>query len=184
ELKAGVSWLAAAPSVARYLWAAGQAQAAAEGKACTAFAFALGSEHPVYRVLAGRLPGEWRPYAWYVRVPDLAGFLRHLTPVLEARLARSLLSGHTGEVKLSFYRSGLQLHCAAGRLSVAPWQPRPKAEGDAAFPDLTFLHLLFGHRTLDELKHIYRDCWTDSDEARLLLEALFPKQASDLWPVY
>ena len=37
--------------------------------------------------------------------------------------------------------------------------------------------------TLDELKHLYRDCWTTGDEPRVLLEALFPQQASDLWPV-
>ena len=29
---------------------------------------------------------EEPPYAWYVRVPDMPAFLRHIAPVLEARL--------------------------------------------------------------------------------------------------
>jgi hypothetical protein len=115
-------------------------------------------------------------------VPDLAGFLRHVAPVLGRRLAESLLVGHSGELKLSFYRHGLRLAFDGGKLvAVELWRPGPDEEGDAAFPDLTFLQLLFGHRSLEELKHAFTDCWTASDEARSLLEALFPKQASNLW---
>ncbi|MGD2206645.1 MAG: hypothetical protein PVH17_07690, partial [Anaerolineae bacterium] len=55
--------------------------------------------------------------------------------------------------------------------------------GDAAFPDLVFLQLLFGYRSLEELKHSFADCWTSNGKARVLLEALFPKQPSDAWPV-
>jgi hypothetical protein len=184
ELKPGASWLAVTPSVVRYLWAAGEAQAAREGKPNERFIFALGAEHPVYQVFADRLPGSRPPYAWYVRVPDLPGFLRHITPALEARLARSLAAGHSGELKLSFYRQGLRLEFEQGRLAVVePWQPQPRDEGQAAFPNLTFLQLLFGYRALDELRHAYADCWTNGDEARTLLTALFPRQASNVWGV-
>ncbi len=55
--------------------------------------------------------------------------------------------------------------------------------GQPAFPGLTFLQVLFGHRSLDELRVIFADCWTDGDDARTLLEILFPKQASNFWPV-
>ena len=33
------------------------------------------------------LPRIRKPYAWYLRVPDIAGFLDTITPVLEQRLA-------------------------------------------------------------------------------------------------
>lgn len=184
EVRPGRSWLAVTPSVIRYLWAAGGDYAARDGQTRAAFGFGLGTEHPVYQAAGACLPHERAPYAWYVRVPDLPAFLRRVAPALERRLAASCAAGHTGEVKVSFYRAGLRLQLEQGRLTVAPWRPVPKLdEGQAAFPEHTFLHLLFGHRRLDELKHLYRDCWTTGDEPRVLLEALFPQQASDLWPV-
>ncbi len=183
EVKPGVSWLAVTPSVIRYLWQTGQAYAAAEDKPHSAFGFGLGAEHPVYLAAHEHLPHERPPYAWYVRVPDLIGFLRHLAPALEQRLAQSVIAGHTGTVNVSFYRSGLSIKIDQGRLSFEPWQPAPDRWGDAALPDHTFLHLLFGHRSLAELKQAFRDCWTETAEARLVLEALFPTQASNIWPI-
>jgi hypothetical protein len=184
ELKPGVSWLAVTPSVVRYLWAAGEAQGEREGKPNERFIFALGAEHPVYQAWQDRLPVARPPYAWYVRVADLPGFLRHIAPALEARLARSLAAGHSAELKLSFYRSGVRLVLEGGRLAaIEPWQPRPSDDGSAAFPNLTFLQLLFGYRGLDELRQAYADCWTNEDETRALLTALFPRQASNVWGV-
>jgi hypothetical protein len=187
ELKAGVSWGAVTPSVARYLYQTGEAYAAASGskEPFGGFGFWLGAEHPVYEVFAERLPRLRKPYAWYIRVPDLPDFLRHITPALDRRLAASALAGHSGELKITFYRSGLCLAFEKGRLSqVEAWRPAPLGHsGNAAFPDLTFLQLLFGYRTLDELKHSFADCWTNTDDAQALLQALFPKRASDVWPV-
>jgi hypothetical protein len=48
---------------------------------------------------------------------------------------------------------------------------------------LTFLQLLFGYRSLDELAYAFPDCVARNDGARLLLDTLFPKQASNIWPV-
>jgi hypothetical protein len=185
ELKPGVSWLAVTPAVVRYLWAAGEEEAAQDPEQeMERFAFWLGAEHPAYQVFRKRLPDRFLPYAWYLRVPDLLGFLRYLAPALDRRLAGSLLVGHSGKVKISFYRSGLQLGFEAGRLvAVEPWQPAPGDDGDAAFPDLTFLQLLFGYRSLEELDHAFADCWASPDRARPLLEALFPERPSNLWPV-
>ncbi len=50
------------------------------------------------------------------------------------------------------------------------------------FPDLTFLQLLFGYRSFDELDYAFADCFAE-DEARPLVRALFPKQALDVWSV-
>jgi GNAT superfamily N-acetyltransferase len=185
ELQPGVSWLAVTPSVARFLWALGEDWAARDqDQEMERFHFWLGAEHPAYDVFRNGLPHESKPYAWYLRVPDLPGFVRHIAPVLERRLAASPLVGHTGELHISFYRSGLRLAFEGGRLvGVEPWQPTVEKGGEAAFPGLTFLQLLFGYRSLAELDAAFADCWASRDEARELLQALFPKQPSDVWPV-
>ena len=185
EIKKGVSWWAVTPSVVRYLWALGEEWAAQDPKQeMERFAFWLGAEHPVYQVFANRLPHTVEPYAWYVRVPDLPGFLRHVSLVLERRLENSPMAGHSGEIKISFYRSGLRLAFEDGRLVEAePWQPTPEEEGDAGFADLTFLQLLFGYRSMEELDYAFADCWASGNKGRPLFDALFPKCHSNIWPV-
>jgi len=184
ELAPGVSWFAVTPTVFRYLKTLGETYATASGNRFDTINFENGTEHPVYHVIPRRLRGVHQPYAWYVRVADLTGFLRQITPALEARLADSVLVGHSGELKLNFYRTGLCLTFVAGRLTdIAPWQPDAHERSHASFPDLTFLQLLFGFKSLDELNHAFPDCMVRSDDARVLLNTLFPKQGSNIWPV-
>lgn len=183
ELRAGTSWHAVTPSVLRYLRATGEAYAQeSEGEFAT-FTFKLSPEHPAYHVIPDRLPMPRKPYTWYVRVPDLADFVRHVAPVLERRLAASPLVGYTGELKVSLYRDGLRLAFDQGKLTTAEaWRPTFDDGGGAAFPDLTFLQLLLGYRSLEELDYAFADCWA-GDEAQVLLNILFPKQPSDVWPI-
>ena len=187
ELKPEVSWAAVAPSVVRYLETAGEALAAGAGGPVKfeSFGFWVHTGHPILAVLHNSLPRERKPYAWYLRVPDLIAFLRRIAPVLEARLAGSPVVGHSGELKITFYRGGLRLVLEEGRLAVIePWTPEPvEISGQAAFPGQTFLQLLFGYRSLEELCGAFPDCDVRTDEAWALLSALFPKQASDIWPV-
>lgn len=183
ELKPGVSWLEVSPSVARYLWRTGESHPKWDGSPATrtTYGFWFGSEHPSYDIFRDRLPRIRDPYAWYIRVPDLPAFLRHIAPALERRIACSDIVGYSGGINISFYRSGLRLAMDKGRLStIEPWMPAPKNEGNAAFPDLTFLQLVFGYRTFEELEQSYADCWYDNDESRVLLCTLFPKKASSV----
>lgn len=189
ELLPGVSWWEVTPCVLRYLKTTGTAYKPyyENGDDVPPFArliFMLGREHPCYPVVSP----EWlsnfrRPYSWYVRVPDLPDFLRTIAPVLEERLARSVMVGYSGELWLNFYRDGLHLVFEKGRLAdVQPWASPSNTEMSTEFPPLTFLQLLFGYRSLTELMAAFPDCGGRL-EARLLLDALFPKQASDVWPV-
>lgn len=151
ELKPGVSWLDVTPSVVRFLWNRGQEYAQRDGKTRTSFGFMLGAQHPVYEALGSNLPNQHKPYAWYLRVPDLPGFLNHIKPALEKRLAESIAVGHSREIKISFYREGLRLVLEKGKLAtIEPWKPTPEDDGVIAFPGLTFLQLLFGYRSYDE----------------------------------
>jgi hypothetical protein len=184
ELKPGVSWLAVTPGVVRHIWNKGQEYAKRDGKICNAFGFMLGAHHPVYDALGRGLPAVHEPYAYYIRVPDLVGFLNHIKPALEKRIAESIAVGHSREIKISFYRDGLRLLLEKGKLvTIESWKPSPGNEGDAAFPDRTFLQNLFGYRSFDELERSFADCWCDSQEVRVLINILFPKKLSDVFPV-
>lgn len=181
ELKPQVSWLAVTPGVARYLWETGGAYAKRDEGTRTTYGFWLGMMHPVYDVFRERLPRLRDAYAWYLRVPDVLAFLRRITPALERRLAESIAAGHSGQIRLSFYRGGVRFLLERGRITgVEPWQRSDKEWGDAAFPDLTFLQLLFGYRSIEQLEQSFADCWHENDEARLLLSILFPRRPSDV----
>ncbi|MEI6291472.1 MAG: GNAT family N-acetyltransferase, partial [Chloroflexota bacterium] len=115
----------------------------------------------------------------YIRVPDLPAFLNRIKPVLESRIQNSLIPGFNGELKINFYKQGLLLGFESGKLNIIDtWQPDSKNEGDVSFPNLTFLQVLFGHRTLDELKRSYTDCYWTGDRSRVLINTLFPKKPS------
>jgi hypothetical protein len=170
--------------VVRYLWSKGQEYAGRDGRERTSFGFMLGQKHPVYEVLGANLPSVYEPYAFYLRVPDLPGFIHHIKPALEKRLVESIAPGHSCEIKISFFRNGLRLVLEKGRLAtIEPWMPDPKGDGDISFPDLTFLQMLFGYRNFEELEHAFPDCWCEHEEVRVLINILFPKKLSDVFPV-
>ena len=52
----------------------------------------------------------------------------------------------------------------------------------AGFPPLVFLQLLFGHRSLRELRHAFPDVWAN-ETGRALLEALFPSRLAWVLPL-
>jgi len=185
EIIPTVSWLAVTSSVVRYLWETGKAYAARDKRECTSFGFMLGAEHPAYEASGDRLPSIRDPYAWYLRVPDLPGFLNHIKPALEKRLADSVGAHSSCELKLNFYRNGVRLVIEDGLLTnIGAWKPAMLPdEGDASFPGLTFLQVLFGYRSCRELKHAFADCFWEEEETGILLEALFPKKVSDVFPV-
>jgi hypothetical protein len=184
ELRDGVTWHETTGSVLRGLRTAGSAIAEREGELFRSLAFDLTSDHPLFRLAASQLPGIDRPFAWDVRLPDVEGFVRHVAPVLEQRLAGSVLSGYTGDLRMSFYRSGLHLRFVQGRLdTVEPWLPDPVWRADLAFPGQAFLYLLFGSRSLGQLEVAFPDCRARSDLARVLVETLFPVAPSVIWPI-
>jgi len=176
---------AAMPSVLRGLKIMAEAEAARQKKDVNAFQFGLGRAHPLYEAMPELFPNERVPYGWYIRVADVPAFLRRIAPALDARLARSPLAGHTGEIKITEYRRGLRIAFENGKLKNAEaWTPEEPIDekADAGFPPLTFLKLLFGRESLAELREIFPDCWAKEDAA-VLLDVLFPKMNSNVQPV-
>ncbi|MBC8506140.1 MAG: GNAT family N-acetyltransferase [Anaerolineales bacterium] len=182
EIVTGVSWLDVTPSVLRYLKVEGKSYAEKEkDQELEAFAMWMGTEHPVYEAIIDRLPRKRDPYAYYVRVADLPGFIRHISPVLEERLENSVVVGHTGELKLSFFRSGLKLIFEKGILKdVEAYAPEHSNDGDVLFPDLTFLRVLFGYNDFWEVEKMFADCYARNDHGRALMPILFPQMASNV----
>jgi hypothetical protein len=175
----GHSWRPVALFVTRALKAKADELNKKRAKPVDNVSFGLGYDHPVYEALGGQLEKQIPAYAWYIRVADLPGFLWHIAPVLEKRLAASVLAGHCGTVRLNFYHSQLTLVFVDGKLQeMGTYEPNNTYDADALFPDLTFLQLLFGYRSLDELDQARADCGSEDVETAVLLNILFPKQHS------
>ena len=179
NLAAGVSWQAVVSPLLRALQAYGLQIPAIgpDAPPLNEISLWLGSAHPIYEALA---PYYEPPYAWYVRVRDVPAFIRHIAPVLERRLANSVAAAYRGELTLDFYRGGLHMIFDKGRMTqVEPWRaPAYKNTADASCPALVFLQLLFGYRSLAELRYAFPDVRVEKSEAGVLLNALFPKKFS------
>jgi hypothetical protein len=172
---------AAVPSLLRALAEYGQETAdILNNTPFTQLAFHLGRGHPLHEALGPELSPVYEPpYAWYVRVPDVPRFLRHIAPVLHRRLAASVAAGYNGELTINFYRGGIRLLFEQGYLASAePWQAIPFGPtADADCPPLLFLQLLFGYRSLADLRATFPDV-SASGKATTLLNALFPARPS------
>ena len=143
--------------------------------------FMLGRENPAYAMLPNLATSSLQGYAWYLRVPNLAAFLRHVRPALENHLLGTTAEGYTGALTLSFFRSGLRLSFEQGRITeVATLGHKDTESSDASFPDLTFLQLLGGRCTYAQLREGYPDC-SATPTAQALLAALFPPFTGNLW---
>ena len=162
-----------------------QRMAAEAGPDVRTLAFGLGGEHPLYHALDSQLLPLRPPYAFYLRVADLPALVAQLGPALQRRLDHTPLSGYSGALRLGFYQYGLRLDFQAGRLmAVTGLDAAAVADEDwvdAAFPPGVFLKLLFGYRSLDELRRAYPDV-RGKEEAFLLLEMLFPPAPSRILP--
>ncbi|HVN86420.1 MAG TPA: GNAT family N-acetyltransferase [Candidatus Binatia bacterium] len=190
-----VDWADVVPTLLAYLRATGLRYASIHGDDFRYVGLWMGTTHPLYAALGQLAPQMAPPYAWYIRVHDLAAFLRHIAPVLERRLAESAWRDFSGELRLGFYRGGVSLVFADGRLaSAVPWQqserllgverlqPTTAERADAFLPELTVLQLLCGYRSLDELQHAFPDCLVRTDRVHALLTTLFPRRPSSVWP--
>jgi len=125
-----------------------------------------------------------------LRVPNLADFIKQIKPALEGHLENSYHAGHSGELKLSFYHDGLLIRFEEGKIVAVETLPGGELgkgveqEGiSAAFPGLTFLQVLFGWRSMEEISYLFPDCEWKNQEIKTMIDLLFPKKTSNLWPI-
>jgi GNAT superfamily N-acetyltransferase len=113
-------------------------------------------------------------YAWYLRVPDIPGFIRLIAPALESRLRGSAAHGYSGDLKISFYdMTGLTITLENGCISGAQIGPMEEESADIRYPYHLFLNVLFGHRAPEEIKRIIPEA-SYNRKAVVLVSALFP----------
>jgi GNAT superfamily N-acetyltransferase len=175
----GHSWRSIALFVAGQLKRRAKVLNKEREKPITRIRFEFDDNHQVVGALGGQLEKRRNPYAWYIRVPDLHGFMQHISPVLERRLGESVAAGYTGTLRLNFYRDALQITLEEGKIiEIDRYEPKDWHDAGAVFPNLTFLQLLFGYRSLEELDTALADCFPLNEEAAVLLKALFPKRPS------
>jgi hypothetical protein len=176
----GQSLRAMLPSALRWLTGQAAAAAAAVQKPLPAVHFELGEQHPVFEAAPELFHKLTPSYAWYIRVAAVPKFLNHIAPVLERRLAQSALNGFSGEINVTECVRGFKLKIERGRIRAEAWAPDDTAQ--AMFAPFTFLQLLFGRRSLGDLRYMYPDCWAE-DEAAVVFETLFPRRHSNVIPI-
>jgi predicted N-acetyltransferase YhbS len=177
-IEPGIPWLEAAPSILGYLLREGERYTARDGGEINGFS--IGQGHPMLAALTDhmqRIPPEG-PFAWYIRLPDPAGFLLHIAPVLNRRMVGSVIDGWTGELKLDFYAGGtlgLTLVIENGCLTRA--KNTASGHGNPSMPFEFFLKILFGYRSVEEVEAECAEVALNG-RSRAILKALFPKQLS------
>ena len=173
----GQSYRAVLPTILRWVKPIAEAAAKDQHVELDALYFMFGEQHPLYDAAPDQFQKIKPPYAWYVRVPDVPKFINTIAPVLEARLARSGLAGYSGTLKVTEYVRGFQLIFERGKIRSEAWTPDDS--DNAMFPPYTFNQLLFGRRSLAELRFMYPDCLLNADAAAML-DVLFPKRTSEV----
>ncbi len=112
EITPGFTWREVTPSVIRYLervYNQLDPEHGDEKKPFGAFGFWFGEDHPVYQVIPDSLPRVRKPYAWFLRVVDVPGFLRLVAPELEKRLSCSPMQGIPVKSRSLFIKTGCEL---------------------------------------------------------------------------
>jgi len=142
--------------------------------------FRLGGEHPLYPALVPQGGRAEEPRAWYIRIPDLVGFLRHVRPALERSLVGTVAEHYSGELKIGMYRSGVRLCFERGAITAID-DLDPLGEGASIqLPALTFLQVLCGRRRYAELARVLPECQGEPESIELL-KHLFPRYAGEVW---
>jgi hypothetical protein len=184
ELKAGAGYLNVWPELLKCLWEKGKALFADGILACEelqGLELALERDHPLYHAIPKSHLREIKASPWYIRVPDMVALLRRIRPEMEKHLIGTVAEGYSGELKLNFFRGGIQLSFERGRISnIESWNPNEVWEGDARFPDASFLQLVCGWHRFDRMAESYADCW-GTHEAAVLLDCLFPSYHGKVW---
>ena len=115
-------------------------------------------------------------YAWQIKVPEPASFLRKITPVLERRLASSRYRSFCGVAELNLYRESVSIHFESGK--IAGITPEETVKGVTGYtkvdiPPNLFVPLVFGQKSFAECAPFYPDLRAEK-RAISLMSVLFP----------
>ena len=141
---------------------------------CETIKFSFGRKHPAYQMEKTSFGTPDNGSAWYVRIPNVTNMVSHLKPLFERRLSESYLSGWSGNLKISYNTSGLQMTFDNGRITTVeatgPIEPHDAA---AHYPDLTFAKALLGQHSFTHLRGAYADCFAKNHAMETMQNILF-----------
>lgn len=121
-------------------------------------------------------------YAWQIYVPDVAGLLRKLSPVLERRIAGRPFAGLSRKIILNLYREAFELEFERGKL-LGVNSIGFSDDGAIRLPPNLLAPLVLGYHSHRELRQMYPDVaiW---GEFQPLVDVLFPKMESFIYTNY
>lgn len=150
-----------------------QAIARGYGQLCVA----LPQSHPLLAIARHLGAEPERPWAWQVRVVDCVGFLRHIAPALEKRLAGSPLADFSGCLDINTMPRVLRLQFARGRLVSVAETNEPEEQATLRVPPPLLTQLLLGYRSCQRLMDWSLDVWAHP-QVRPLVDILLPETES------
>jgi predicted acetyltransferase len=116
---------------------------------------------------------------WLLRIHNITGFLAKIAPALEKRLDTSGFKDVSTNLTINFFRQAYILHINKGKITAIDNagfidSSMGSDGGDLCIPPEAFVRLVFGFRSVNQL----RDAWPDlvvKPEVMKLVEALFPQ---------
>jgi GNAT superfamily N-acetyltransferase len=142
--------------------------------------FALPQSHPLVMVASYLGAEPERQYAWQIRMMDHADFVRRIAPALERRLAKSLLTGFTGDLIMNLMPRLIRLQVKEGRLVSVTDKGGQQDPWGMRMPPLLLTQLLLGYRSYQEIMECHLDA-SVRPAARQLVDVLFPKADSFIY---
>lgn len=186
EIDENISWLNTAPSIIKYLNALGEELAEKEKTDFKGFDFNLEDEHPIYKILYGALEHNKvseAPLAWYVRINNLEKFMESIALVLEERIRQSFAVGYTGILNIGLYDTERQLSLSFDKGKLVTVENNQFNRSDAYFCNETFKQLVFGYKSIGDIEEYTPECLVNN-EARIVLDILFPKKESNILSIW
>lgn len=189
-LKPGISHLEITPGVVQYLIDEGDRQMSKEG-GCTSVS--LPYDHGTEEIFKNCMSRQERVGHHQCRLTDIQKFLMKLAPVLEDRIAKSVITGYTRTINIQLYgySHGLTVQFEKGKVVNVHRKEIDYAHsayeqyGDIQIPYEKMMLLIFGVECIDDILNEYREVnsWDGNgldNEMRILLKILFPKRRSHI----
>jgi predicted acetyltransferase len=141
------------------------------------------AENAIPVQIAKRLGGHTRrSYAWQIRIPDRVRFLRRIAPVLERRLADSMVAGMTDILYFNFYEDTIKMAIEEGQIISIDSIGRSD-QRKIRLPPYPAVRLLTCYQSWREIKDFRLDLGV-SGARQPVVEALFPKKASYIYAIF
>jgi len=136
----------------------------------------LGPRHPA--VIAAKELGarDEGGYAWQIRIPEPAAFLKAITPSLNARLSASAFADQNGILDLDLYRDRVSLRFKGGHIfeiSTNKADKKEKGYLNLRIPPNLFPPFVLGQKSYAECAAFYPDL-SGNLRAQRLFNDLFP----------